>query len=242
MTFARGVDVSAVQPTNINYAALATQGVSFLYAKCGNGNDAPDSSFWGHVKGAKGAGILTGAYHVGFPLMPDPSHPGREPEAQAQAHYQQSGGMGIAAGDLPPVLDLEWPIPGSAEWKQYGLTAAFVRTWALAYLAEAQKLWGVTPIHYSGFPDYIGTFGIDAAAEPTFSNYPLWVVDYPAAWSHSAPADDSLLVVPKPWSGWKIWQHCGGGMRLPGGIPVDGDVFNGDIAALKAFACGKQTA
>jgi lysozyme len=240
MTYARGVDVSSVQPTNFSYAALAAQGISFLFAKCGNGNNAPDPTFWAHVKGAKSAGIITGAYHVGFPLMPDTAHPGREPEAQAQAHYQQSGGMGIAAGDLPPVLDLEWPIPGSVEWKQYGLTAAFVRTWALSYLAEAKKLWGVTPILYDGFPDYINSFGIDAAAEPSFANYPLWLVDYPAALAHSWAVDGALAVVPQPWTNWTFWQVNGGGVKLPGGSPVDADVFNGDIDALKAFATGRQ--
>ena len=238
----RGIDVSAVQSAPIDWAKVAASGVSFVYAKCGNGNDAPDGSFASHLAGARSAGLIVGAYHVGFPLKPDPAHPGREPEAQAQAHFNQSGGLGIAAGQLPPALDLEWPIPGSPEWHQYGLSAAFVRGWALAYLAEVQRLWGLTPVLYDGFPDYVAASGIDAAAEPSFANYPLWLVDYPLPLAHAWPNDGSLAVVPPPWLDWTLWQVNGGGAKLPDGRPVDADVFNGDLGALQAFACGRQAA
>lgn len=240
MTYARGVDVSQVQSTTIDWVALLAAGFSFEYHRCGDGNDAADPNFARRTNDATKAGFLTGAYAVGFPLHADPAHPGREPYAQAKAHYQQCAGVGSASGELPPMLDLEWPVPGSPEWAQYGLTGAFVRQWALAYLQEAESLWGVTPVLYDGFPDYFS--GIGGPQEPGFAKYPLWVVDYPAAYQHAFPPDDSLLVVPQPWGGknWTFWQFSGGTMRLPGGVPVDGDVFNGDVAALRAFAAGRS--
>lgn len=246
MSFARGVDVSDVQSVAIDWAALLAEGYSFTYHRCGNGNDPPDPNFPSRIDGAMRAGLLGGAYAPGFPLPPDPAHPGREPYAQARAHYQQCGGLGSGGGELPPMLDLEWPVPGSPEWTKYaaiGMTKATVRDWAYAYLQEAESLWGVLPVLYDGFPDFWAACGIDGASDSRFAKYPLWVVDYPAPYQHVAPPDDSLLVVPEPWGGknWKLWQHAGGTMRLPGGVPIDGDVFNGDVAALRAFARGRSS-
>jgi GH25 family lysozyme M1 (1,4-beta-N-acetylmuramidase) len=234
----RLIDVSSVQAARIDFPAVVLQGVAGVYHRCGNGNNSPDPNFASRIGEANSAGLMVGAYAVGFPLPLDPAHPGREPEAQAEAHYKQCGGLGSGAGELRPMLDLEWPVPGSPEWRMFALSGAFVRTWALAYLRHAQSLWGVAPLLYDGFPDFWS--GIDGASEPAFADFPLWVVDYPAPWQHQVPSNDQLLVVPRPWSKWTMWQHCGGGLRLPGGVPVDGDVFNGDLAALREFSCGRQ--
>lgn len=238
MNLTRLIDVSDVQGARIDWTGMVAQGVAGVYHKCGDGNDSPDPNFASRIAEAYAAGLMCGAYHVGFPLPLDPAHPGREPEAQAEAHYRQSGGLGSGAGELRPMLDLEWPVPGSAQWHAFGLSGSFVRTWALAYLRHAQSLWGVAPLLYDGFPDYWS--GIGGEVELGFADFPLWVVDYPAPWQHQVPVNDQLLVVPRPWSSWVMWQHCGGGLHLPGGVPVDGDVFNGDLAALKAFSCGRQ--
>jgi lysozyme len=227
--YARGIDVSCVQVEPIDWT-----GLDFAWVKCGNGNDGNDPMFLHHITSARAAGLVVGAYHVGFPLPSDPAHPGREPELQARAHYQQSASVIRDVGDLPTALDLEWPIPGSDKWRQFGLSAAFVRGWALAYLAEAERLCGRTPVLYDGFPDYWA--GIDGADEAAFARYPLWVVDYPAPWQHRVPTDDHMLVVPKPWTAWTFWQHCGGGIRLANGVPVDGNVFNGTAEELLIYA------
>lgn len=238
MTLLRGIDVSSVQEGAIDWTAVARQGIRFVYLRCGNGNNPPDALFAERAAGARDAGLVVGAYHVGFPLPPDAAHPGREPEVQARAHYGSCGGLGRGGGELPPALDLEWPVPGSDKWREYGLTAAGVRAWALAYLRECEALYGCLPVLYDGFPDYWGPSGIDGGAELAFARYPLWCVDYPAALSHAYPVDASLLVVPKPWTKTTFWQVNGGGARLPDGEPVDADVFLGDEAALAAF-CAK---
>lgn len=218
----RGIDISSVQGNVIDWAAVAKSGVRFAMIKCGNGNNAPDPSFSRAVFGARRAGIVVGPYHVGFPLPPDPAHPGRGPVEQARAHFAASAGVGTLDGELPPALDLEWPAPGTPEWTKYGCSGPQVRTWALAYLAEAERLYGRSPLVYDGFPIYWKE--IDGANEPMFAHYPLWWVDYRAG---TQP--------PKPWSTWALHQINGGGGHLPSGAPVDEDTFNGSEEEWQDF-------
>jgi lysozyme len=224
-----GLDVSSIQGT-VDWNAVAQSGVRFVFRKCGNGNNPPDAGFAAYVAGARAAGLVLGAYHVGFPLPPDPAHPGRAAADQAKAHFDACQGLGSSPGELPPALDLEWPVPGSDEWKKYGCSPEQVRTWALAYLEAAEKLWGRLPLLYDGFPDYWQ--GIGGASEPAFARYPLWAVYYPEQYKGRTPPDGASPVIPGPWTTWTLWQHCGGGLHLPGGKPVDSDVFNGDEAAF----------
>jgi GH25 family lysozyme M1 (1,4-beta-N-acetylmuramidase) len=85
----------------------------------------------------------------------------------------------------------------------------------------------------TAFPDYWA--GIGGASEPAFARYPLWVVNYPERYKGKTPPDGVSPTIPAPWKTWALWQHCGGGMHLPGGAPVDSDVFNGDEAAFSAL-------
>jgi len=228
----RGIDVSSVQGT-IDWNAVAATGVRFVMRKCGNGNNPPDPGFATDIAGARAAGLVLGAYHVGFPLPLSDLHPHRGPADQATAHFEACQGLGSNPGELPPALDLEWPVPGTEEWVKYGCSTAQVRDWALQYLAAAASLWGRTPLLYDGFPIYWSSIG--GPSEPAFARYPLWVVEYPLGYKGTPPPEGVEPPIPGPWSSWALWQHSGGGMRLPSGKPVDGDVFNGDEAAWSAF-------
>lgn len=228
----RGFDVSSIQG-KIDWAAVAASGVRFVVRKCGNGNDPPDPGFDSYLLGARAVGLAVGAYHVGFPLPPDSAHPGRAAVDQARAHFEACQKLGSAAGEIPPALDLEWPVPGTPAWSKYKCTPAQVRAWALAYLEEAEQLWGRLPLLYDGFPDYWA--GIDGGSEPAFAKYPLWVVNYPEKYKGRTPPDGASPPIPAPWTNWTLWQHSGGGLHLPSGVPVDSDVFNGDEAAFSVF-------
>ena len=242
----RGVDVSVVQAHRrvdgtyqsvVDWEWLVSRHqVQFAAVRCGNGNDGPDPSFKAHSDAATAAGVsCVFPYDVGFPLPADPAHPGREPEKQAQAHFAACQGK-------RHFLDLEWPEPGSADWKKYqalypAFGATFVRDWACAWHAEMGRLQGCSSGHYDGYPDYVQEVGIPG--DERFASQPLWAVDYPAAFSNGSwPSDDSLLVVPGPWLEWTFWQISGGKLRLPNGVEIDADVFNGDIGELRAFANG----
>lgn len=218
----RGIDVSIAQGGVIDWVAVARSGVRFAMIRCGNGNEAADPAFARSAKMARAAGLIIGAYHVGFPLPEDRAHPGRSPIDQARAHFEASGGLGSHDGEMPPSLDLEWPVPGTFEWRKYGCSNDQVRSWALDYLAEAERLHGRAPMIYDGFPIYWRD--IDGANEPRFARYPLWWVDYRPG---TAP--------PAPWTTWALHQIDGGGGHLPSGAPVDEDVFAGNEDAFAAF-------
>lgn len=236
----RGIDVSAAQG-NIDW--LNWSPVDFVYAKCGNGNDVPDPTFLRNSNGARSRGARLGAYHVYFAIPATPEFPSRDPVAQARAHFNQCGGYGSGGGELPIMTDLEWPAPGTPDWTKYNCTVKQVQQGALAYLAECERLYGCLPILYNGWPDYWKVIG---EGEPAFARYPAFIVDYPLAYTKAYPPDNSLLVVPKPFTKAVFWQSAGGGGTIPvlypdgtrGTQPVDLDVFLGDETEMTAL-CAK---
>src|SRR5260370_42410398 len=106
-----GIDVSSVQK-KIDWKAVEKTGINFAIAKCGNGNNGIDPFFVYNMVAIKATSIALGIYNVGFPLLDDPAHPGRNPVDQAKMHFNASNSIGMHPGDLPVTLDLEWPVPG----------------------------------------------------------------------------------------------------------------------------------
>lgn len=232
-----GMDVSIAQGTitDVQWRTLRSRGVRFCYAKCGNGNNRPDPSFAANIAGIRAAGIVAGAYHVGFPLPTTDEHPDRDPGAQALSHFTQSSGLGTVGGTLPPALDLEWPQPGTSEWTEYGCTPQIVRTWARGWLLRASLLYARTPVIYT-YPSYWAyvMHGASDLELAELARYPLWLADQ----RYGAP-----LALP-PWKSAAIWQKSDGGGHLPpGGIsngaPYDENVWMADDASWLDFVLGK---
>lgn len=207
-----------------HWRLLAAQGIQGVYIRCGDGNDAPDTSFLSLAAGAEMAGLKVGAYHVGFPLPASPFHAGREPELQALRHFRAASSVDQP---LPPALDLEWPEP--ADWPKWGVSAASVRLWTLDYLRELAHLTTRTPVIYL-YPDFDAHLFAGASAEElaAFARYPLWLARYGVA----APGTVT------PWTAPTLWQRSDGGLRLPSGAPADEDAFLGDDAAWATFSSG----
>jgi GH25 family lysozyme M1 (1,4-beta-N-acetylmuramidase) len=91
---AEGIDISGYQP-NVDWAKIATSGLSFAFIKATEGTTLIDRTFVDHWAGAKQAKLLRGAYHFFRPKL----------DATAQARFflaQLSD-----PGELPPVLDVE---------------------------------------------------------------------------------------------------------------------------------------
>jgi lysozyme len=131
-------------------------------------------------------------------------------DAMAQAaHFLRT--VTLAPGDLPPVLDVEVTDGRAAD-----AIAAGVRTW----LAEVERVTGRRPILYTRASFWTAQMG------GGFNAYPLWVAHYGV----SSPS------IPAGWSGWTFWQHSDAGRVSGIGGDVDLDWFNGDRAALAAFA------
>lgn len=231
-----GVDVFSGYG-RIDWARVAASGVKFAFVKCSEGNEPMrnDSRFAENVAGCKAAGIYVGAYHFSYALTTKTVGDGRSPEEQARRAYGACGGLGMKPGELPPVIDAEWPEVG--DWGKWGVTAASLSGWHRAYCEEATRLWGRKPIIYT-YPFWWRT--VNASVDQTWArDYPLWIANY----THSglwSPPDDAKPIIPNPWDDWVFWQFSAKGstLQVPGiqACPVDRDVFRGDLDALRRLA------
>jgi lysozyme len=225
----RGIDVSCAQGSIIWWSKVVAEGISFAIVKAGEGNKpGPDPMFARNVAGARAAGLLVGAYSFLYPLPPKPGEPLHDPVAQAQYHFAQCSGLGSRDGELGPFVDAEWPAP--QDFDKWGCSPAQIRAWLLAYLVEAERLWGRVPTLYT-YPDWWRA--IDGASEPAFARYGLWMASYPHPdrW----PAEGETPSVPAPWKVATFWQSSGGTLHVAGMV-VDTDVFLGTLDELKALA------
>lgn len=205
-----GYDVSSIQGA-IDWSKVPAD---FVYIKTSTGNDmGVDPTFAANVRGCQNAGVPCGAYHFAYPLPP--RKPGRAAIEQAQAFWYKSGGLGQKNGELPPALDLEWPAPG--DWDKWCCSAAQIAQWGLDCLDAITQRWGKLPLVYT-YPD----FWLHVQGPADFAKYPLWLADY-AHWPAQRPVDGQSPRELAPWSSWAVWQHSGGGLKLPGAVPVDGD-------------------
>lgn len=252
MGFTKGLDVSVVQG-RVDWPAAYELGCRFAFIKCTEGNRGYDPVlalpenyvdhrraagivgidplFDVHTGSALRAGMRVAPYHFCYPLPHQDGNPVRDPEAQAKFFWDGAAGLGASQGDLPPMVDLEWPPPEG--WGKWGCTKPQLIHWGLSFLACCEQLWRRPPVLYT-YPDFWSHLG--GAAEPAFARYPLCMASYPhpARWPLEAEPAPHV----GPWERATFWQFTGGGMRLPGGAPVDYEVFCGDEQALAKFCEG----
>lgn len=231
-----GVDVFSGYGV-IDWGAAAVAGVQFAYIKCTEGNEPirNDRAFARNAANARGAGIYVGAYHFPYPLPPDASKPGRSPREQAERAFAASQGLGTQPGELPHVVDAEWPEVGS--WGKWGCTGPQISAWLREYCEHATELWGRKPLIYT-YPFWWRALA--ASADVSWAKeYGLWIANY----THSGPGtppETSRPQIPPPWDDWLFWQYSaeGSGVRVPGipACPLDRDVFRGDINGLRKLA------
>jgi len=136
-------------------------------------------------------------------------HPKNGAAADAAAFLAEVRAHGLDAGDLL-ALDLE---------TTDGLPPARVSAYARHWCADVAKATRHTPVVYTflSFAQEGNCAGL--------GRYPLWIAE------PSAPA--GRPVVPRPWTTWHFHQY---GTTRVGLNTVDVNVFNGNTAALKAFA------
>ncbi len=135
-----------------------------------------------------------------------------DPTEQARMLLDEMGPL--EDGDLPPTLDVE---QGDNEDVSTDQMVANIQTWMDVVESEL----GVVPMIYAGA--YGWTYLTDDA---DYSRHPLWT----ANWVDSCP------LVPEPWSEWTFWQYSATGSVAGINADVDRDRFDGDDAALEAFA------
>ncbi|WP_165872854.1 GH25 family lysozyme [Nocardioides jejuensis] len=212
-----GVDVSASQHPNgaaINWASVATtEKFAIVKATEGMSGNYDNPWFARDFDGAKAAGLVVGTYHFA-----DPGLPATDDAVGEARHYYAVVKSRQGAGVLPPALDIE---------EAQGLTPAQLRTWVSSFLAESKRLFGRTPIVYTG-----PAFWDSAVASTSFGGNPLWIAHYTTATSPRLPSG---------WSSWKMWQYTSKASVSGIGHVVDRNYFNGTLAQLKAFAGGTAT-
>jgi lysozyme len=236
-----GVDVYSGYG-RIDWVRARAAGVRFAILKCTQGNDGKDSRFDENAEGCRNAGVHAAPYLFGYPLPIEAKyHPGRHPAEQAQRLFQDCKGLGTQDGDLPPVLDIEWPPHFEKEkgtskiinrWTQWNVTADYIAAWSLACLAELERLFKRTPIVYT-YPHFWQSLGA-AGKTAAFAKYPLWIANYTHL-TDWMPPPDATPIVPAPWSDWTLWQFSADGspISIPGipACPLDRNVCR-DLGTL----------
>src|SRR3954466_611445 len=122
---APGIDVSHWQGT-IDWLGVAGGGHRFVFAKATEGATIVDATYPFNRTGAAGTGLRVGAYHFARPTGSGDAAIVASAVSQAD-HFVDFAQP--AAGDLPPVLDLE---------ASGGLSATDLATWTQAWLDDVE--------------------------------------------------------------------------------------------------------
>jgi lysozyme len=204
-----GVDISQHQGT-IDWTALAGEEVGYIFIRATYGTHV-DPAFADNWGNAGAQSLPRGVYH----FYRNGQHP-LDQAATLIGALQMAGGL--AAGDLPPVVDVENNAQYDPPLKDADDISAYVAD-LCAFVGEVERFLGVRPIIYTSASYW--TF----LGEPDgFGYHPLWVAEY--------GVDTPNL--PQGWERYDIWQF---GTWTVAGIdaPVDGNVTHEavtDIAAM----------
>lgn len=113
------------------------------------------------------------------------------------------------------------PNHDGTNWQQASIEDLLLQL--MAWVTEVKDQTGITPIIYARASDWSAwTSAFPDQRWQTLASNRLWVAD----WSATPPR--------LPWSPWLLWQQTDS-LSVAGMGTVDGDVFNGDAAALHAF-------
>lgn len=198
MSTVQGIDVSHFQGT-VDWKQVAQAGMSFAFAKATEGITYTDPQFATNWAGMQSAGLLRGAYHF-FEANDDAT-------SQAQ-HFLAT--VQLAAGDLPPVLDVETTA---------GMSDSQIWSGVSTWLQIVEQETGRQPILYTA-PGFWNTHEPHLA----LTSYPLWLADYAAQ-----------PTLPDGWTTWLFWQHSQTGSVAGVTGSVDLDLFNGTLEQLQGL-------
>jgi lysozyme len=218
----KGIDVSVWQHLDdqaIDFAALKSEyDVSFVVIKASDGGARGNNNAlkWFPIDSAaaRAEGLVVGAYHYAQPGNMD-SNTITDAKLQAKRAVEQA--QGAKVGDLPLSLDVE-ELP-------CGWTIQRLAKWTSAFLIEAERLTGRTPIIYTN-----GTFiaRLQDAGATDLSRYPLWL----AKWGPKLGTDPQETRI---WNNdWLIWQFTADGKvsAVPSST-TDLNVFKGTPAEFQ---------
>ncbi|MED5019910.1 glycoside hydrolase family 25 protein [Paenibacillus chibensis] len=198
---AKGIDVSHWQGI-IDWKQVKNAGYSFVFLKATEGAKLVDDRFRANAQGAKGAGLLTGVYHLTRAKIP------QDVSAELEHFVQvvESAG-GIDSFKLPFVLDIETKEGGTR-----ANISAIVHEWIRLFKLRTGKV-----LMIYTFPSFI-----DSSLDSTFGNVPLWYAYY----SSGSPANKG------GWNAWEFIQYTNKGKVAGINGDVDLDEYKGSEAEL----------
>ncbi len=230
-----GLDLCSIQDViPINAQAIADAGFQFVYVKSSQYSNIKDHKFDSLVSRLQGAGLRVGAYHFC-------SHD-TDPEEQAAFFFQASGGLGMRAGELPPMLDWEYCTPS-----KYTDHPQHCVDWIQRASRAVDELWYPAGQRLSvcyTYPNY-AKLHQPALEKSGMDSRPLCYASYKSdgrgqlmPWLPLA-SEAPLHKVPAPWTKATLVQYSGDkGLPVPGiAGDCDRQVFLGSHGDFDSF-CG----
>ena len=214
MSTCRGIDLSSYQGPQ-NWAQHRNDAVAFAFIKASEGEHSRDQRFSAHMRDAKKAGMVVGAYHFAWP---------NQSAAHNAANYVEAVRSSAGPGFVH-WLDLE---PDSDRRNYAGRGEAQIRAWASTWIDLVQR----------EFPGQrVGIYAGNDQAACVPAGHPRWLPSYP--WKHGtyAMAEKHVRIAGNvasgPARGVEFWQFCGS--------PLDRSLFYGTETDLRRWAGGSAS-
>jgi len=188
MNLVHGVDVSVYEP-NIDWRALRAQGFKFALIRATSSLTYVDPKFAEHWAGARGAGILRGAYHYLFG--------GQDAAKQAESFIKT---VGSDKGELPPIVDLE-------DAYNEGVPNNKLISTCKAFLDIIERAFNRKPMVYSRRTYLEPRVSINGKAPVWAKDYDLWIAQYPFEFDPDRMPNVNMPKQPNGWKDWKFWQY-----------------------------------
>lgn len=220
-----GVDVSVAQQRIDHHKLVRTLNLDFAIVKGGEGNEGHvDKNFRVNIAGFKSTGVAVGVYMVPW-LLPITGQKHRDPLTQIQAFWEASDGVGTCEGELPPMLDFEWP--DTNEWDKWKCDRKQILDCMEMCCYETERLWQRTPMVYV-FPRWWQSVALGGPHD-WIERYPLWLANYQNEATYEFPETFKPVAL-TPWgkNGHTLLQWSGNnGVPVPGQGVIDRNVFKG---------------
>ena len=208
--FVKGVDIAEFSE-EVNWQKMKAEDYQFAYARVLYGTVRMDNYFHIYWSALKEYNITRGAYMF--------FRPSDDLDTQVRLFAQA---VDIEAGDLPPVVDLEYDDTDKSQW--HNLSTPKSIDLAATLLQAVERTTGYKPVIYANENFWTNQMGNTSRFSE--AGYDLWIANYNENPNHPN----------KLFGGWKIhtFHQYIADQKASFTRNVDLDTFNGDIDRLKA--------
>jgi lysozyme len=221
-----GIDISHYTNPDLDMTLLKQKDVKFIYIKATQGVSSKDKwfkKFWADVGNLPASiAVPRGAYH----FLSSAYDASGKAQADAFVDYLNLHG-GLKAGDLPPVVDLEWDVSKTNPDRWVGHSADEIVAKTLECLKQIEARTGRRPIIYTA-KSWFSSKTIPLSRVGEFKDYPIWIADY----NPKRKFDETPAVLPGSLT--VIWQFTDKA-KIPG-LSTDGfdsSIFYGSDAKFR---------